>query len=145
MSIGLNVLEFLCVPLYTEFLSDLSEKFQVASVYNTNVEFQIWCFCCNLFLSYADNRLPDTHTHTHRPFAKNVIFGFRSPQNVKIHQNVHFENLTQTILSLLIGKRKQKTTLKSFNFFYENFSRYFITNLKLKAENSVQLVPKRAM
>ena len=35
-------------------------KFQVASIYDTNVECQIWCFCYNLFLSYTDNR----HTHT---------------------------------------------------------------------------------
>ena len=58
--IGLNVLEFFCVQLYTEFLSDLHEKFQVASVYDTNVEYQIWCFCCNLFPSYADKRHTDT-------------------------------------------------------------------------------------
>ena len=38
---GRNVLEFFCVPLYAEFLSDLYEKFQVASVYDTNVEYQI--------------------------------------------------------------------------------------------------------
>ena len=40
-SIGLNVLEFFCVTLYTESLSNLYEKFQVASVYDTNVEYQI--------------------------------------------------------------------------------------------------------
>ena len=40
-SIRLSVLEFFCVPLYTEFLSDLYEKFQVASVYDTNVKYQI--------------------------------------------------------------------------------------------------------
>ena len=39
-SFGLNLLEFFCVPLYTEFLSDLHEKFQVASVYDINVEYQ---------------------------------------------------------------------------------------------------------
>ena len=33
-SIGRNVLEFFCVP-------DLQEKFQVASIYDTNVEYQI--------------------------------------------------------------------------------------------------------
>ena len=64
-TIGLNVLWFFCVPLFTEFLSDVYEKFQVASNYDTNVEFQIWRFHCNLFLSYADNRHRDTHTHTH--------------------------------------------------------------------------------
>ena len=41
MFIDRNVLEFFCVPLYTEFLSDLHKKFQVASVHDTNVECQI--------------------------------------------------------------------------------------------------------
>ena len=44
-SIGLNVLEFSCVLLYPEFLSDHYRKFQVATVYDTNVEYQIFCFC----------------------------------------------------------------------------------------------------
>ena len=61
---GRNVLEFFCVPLYTNFLSDHHEKFQVASTYNANVKCQIWSFCCRLFLSYADNRHAHTHTHT---------------------------------------------------------------------------------
>ena len=69
------VLEFFCVPLYIEFLSDLykKKKSQVASTYDTNVECQIRRFCCNLFWSYAVN----SHTHTHKPKAKNLIFGFR--------------------------------------------------------------------
>ena len=37
-----NVLEFFYVPLYTEFLSGLYKKFQVASAYDTNIEYQIW-------------------------------------------------------------------------------------------------------
>ena len=40
-SIGCNALQFFCVPLYTEFLSDLYKKFQVASTYYTIVEYQI--------------------------------------------------------------------------------------------------------
>ena len=56
---SLNALEFFCMPRYTEFLSNLYEKFQETSVYDTNVEYQNWCFCCYLFLSYAD----DTHTY----------------------------------------------------------------------------------
>ena len=41
-SIGRNVLEFFCAYLYTQFLSDLyKKKFQVASTYDTNVEYQI--------------------------------------------------------------------------------------------------------
>ena len=62
-SIGLNVLEFFSVPLFTEFLSDLYEKFQVASAYDANVEYKICCFCFLLFLSYADNR----HMHIDQP------------------------------------------------------------------------------
>ena len=41
LSISLNVLEFFCVPLYTEFFSDLHEKFQISSVYDTDVEHEI--------------------------------------------------------------------------------------------------------
>ena len=38
---GHNVLEYFCVPLFTEFLSNQYEKFQVVSIYDTNVEYQI--------------------------------------------------------------------------------------------------------
>ena len=66
-----------------------------------------------MFLNYANNR------HTHRQTAKNVIFGFRGPQNVEIHQNLLFENDPNTIFSPntlifsfskynIIGKTKQK-------------------------------------
>ena len=40
LSIGLNVLEFLCVSLYTEFLSDFNEMFQVESTCDKNEEYQ---------------------------------------------------------------------------------------------------------
>ena len=36
-SAGLNALKFFCLPLYTEFLSDLYKKFQVAFTHNKNV------------------------------------------------------------------------------------------------------------
>ena len=39
--VGLNALEILCVPLYTDFFSDLYKKFQVAFVYDKDVEYQI--------------------------------------------------------------------------------------------------------
>ena len=41
------------MPLYTGYLSDLHKKFQVASTYDKNAEFQIWSFCHNLFFSFA--------------------------------------------------------------------------------------------
>ena len=47
------------MPLYTQFLPDHYKKFQVSSVYDTNVQYRIWCFCCNLFLNYPDNRHTD--------------------------------------------------------------------------------------
>ena len=53
------VLELFSDPLYIEYLSLLYRKFQVASTYDTNVECQILRFCCNSFLSYADNRHTD--------------------------------------------------------------------------------------
>ena len=47
-SSGYNVLEFFCVP---DYLSDLRKKFQVASTYDTKIEYHIWNFCDNLFLN----------------------------------------------------------------------------------------------
>ena len=58
-SLVLNVLEVFC-SLYSQFFSDLYKKLQEAFVYITNVEYQIWCSCCNLFLSYVDKRHTDT-------------------------------------------------------------------------------------
>ena len=43
-STGHNVLYFFCAPLYVEYLSDLHKKFQVASSYGTNVEYQMLSF-----------------------------------------------------------------------------------------------------
>ena len=40
-SIGHNVLEFFCVPMHIEFSTDLYKRFQVASVHDTIVEYQI--------------------------------------------------------------------------------------------------------
>ena len=70
---GRNVLELFCVFLYTDYLSNLHEKFQVASTYNTNVESHISSFSCNFVLDYIG------HKHTQRPTAKNAIFGFKKP------------------------------------------------------------------
>ena len=59
-SISRNVLEFFCVPLYKEFLSDLCTKFQVASIYDKNIQWKIrrfWCNFCNRH----------THIHTDQP------------------------------------------------------------------------------
>ena len=37
--VGRNVLEFFCVPMYTDYLSDLLKKFHLASTCNKNVEY----------------------------------------------------------------------------------------------------------
>ena len=55
-------------------MSSLHKKFQVASTYDTNVECQIWRFCYNLFLSYADNRHTFTHTHIHTDQSLKMCF-----------------------------------------------------------------------
>ena len=39
--IGLNLLEYFCVSLCTEFSSDFLKKFRVTSIYDTNVKYQI--------------------------------------------------------------------------------------------------------
>ena len=67
-------LNFFVYP-YTDYQSDFYEKSQVVSTYDTNAEYQIRSFCYNLDCSYTDNRPTD------RLIAKNVIFGFRGPQN----------------------------------------------------------------
>ena len=41
LSIGHNVLEFFYVSLYAEFFSQTHKKFQVTSMYDKNVEYQI--------------------------------------------------------------------------------------------------------
>ena len=46
-SIGSNILKFLCVPLYTYFLSVLHKEFRVAPIYDTSIGYQICCFCYN--------------------------------------------------------------------------------------------------
>ena len=71
-SVGRNELDFFCASLYTKFLSDLHEKFQVASTYVINIKYQIWCSCCNFPMSHVDKK----HWYRHRLIAKNVIFGF---------------------------------------------------------------------
>ena len=59
--IGLYVLEFFCVALYTVYLFNHNKMFQVASTYNTNVVYQIWNFSFILFLSYAVNSFTNRH------------------------------------------------------------------------------------
>ena len=49
------VLEFFCMFLYTDYLSNLHKKFRIAFTYDTNVNYQIWNLCYYLFWSYADN------------------------------------------------------------------------------------------
>ena len=72
-------------------------------------------------MSYADNRHThmQTDTHTHRPNTENVIFEFKGPQNMLIHQNLRFENLIQKIyflyLSSLLKVRESKNALKHKN------------------------------
>ena len=48
---------------------------------------------------------PDTQTH--RPFVKNVFFGFKGPPKHVNSSKSPLQNIDRkTILSLLIGKRK---------------------------------------
>ena len=95
-SIDCNVLKFFCMPLNKHYLLDLHKKFEIAS---TAYECRIpnLEFLEKSFLNYAKNR------HTHRPTAKKVIFDHRRPQNMSIHQNLHFENLTQNKSSTTHG------------------------------------------
>ena len=73
---GCNALEFFCVPLYTNYLSNIHKKFQVTATHDINVEYHIWSF------HYFFLIMMIRHVHTHKPTAKDVFFGFMEPQNV---------------------------------------------------------------
>ena len=118
-SMGLNVLEFFCVSLYTEFLSDLYIKFQVASIHDTNVEYQIWCFCCILFLSYANNRHTETrtethiHTHIHIDHLLKMCFSYSG--DLKTCNSIKISALKQQQYFLYLLVRECKKTLLAMN------------------------------
>ena len=71
-----------CVPLYTEFFSNLHKKFQVTSTYDSNVEYQVWRFSCSSFLRCVGN------IHTDQSLKMSF-------SNSRYRKNMHFENLTQ--------------------------------------------------
>ena len=52
-------------------------------------------------------------TDTHRSNTKNVVFGFKGSQNVEIHQNLFFENLTQKQYFLYLWVRESKKGCRS--------------------------------
>ena len=67
-STGHNLLKFFCMLLYRDYLYAQHKKLQEASTYYTNVEYQNWNFCCNLFLTYANYKHTRRHlTHTDKP------------------------------------------------------------------------------
>ena len=75
--------ELFCVTLHTGYSHDLQKKFQIASTYNANVEYQMWIFCYFFLLArYSD--YADTHTQRERDRsnAKNGIFGLGGLQNM---------------------------------------------------------------
>ena len=85
--------------LYTDYLSGLYKKFKVVSTYDTDVAYQAWSFCRNLFLSYAEN--------IYRPTAENLIFEFRGSQNVKASKSPFQKFNPKAILSVPhMGNRK---------------------------------------
>ena len=83
-SIGRTLLEFFCVPLYTDYFSNLSKAFQVAFTQATNVEYQIWSFCYNLLSSYIYQFIYLSIYLTHTYTGKNAIFAFRELKNMLI-------------------------------------------------------------
>ena len=62
---GWNVLEVFCVPLYTDYMSDLHKKLKVLFTCGKNVEYEILSGCCILFLCYSNTSHADSHRHTH--------------------------------------------------------------------------------
>ena len=86
-----NVSSSICI-WYKRKIQNLMFLLYVDNVEYYNVEYQIWRFCCNLFLSYADKRHADIHTHRHtgtqihRPNAKNVFSKRVSPSKYPLRK-----------------------------------------------------------
>ena len=108
-SISRITLVLFCVPLYTNYFSDLHKQFRVASIYNTNVEYQIWGFCCTLFLSYTDNRRTNTHINT----CQTLKMGFSDSRDIIKCKSIKtsiskicFKNNTLSIITWLRESNK---------------------------------------
>ena len=90
-------------------MSNIHEKFHVASKCKKNLKYQIESFCYNLFLSYADNRCTDKQIHIHIPrlIAESVIFLIQgTSKRACLSQSLDQKFHTTTIHSLLyMGKR----------------------------------------
>ena len=83
--------------LFVQFSKNASSRiFFMRQKWNTK-----WSFWYSLFLTYADE------IHIHRSTTKNIFFGFRGPQNVGIHVNLHFENWNQKHFLKYVWARKR--------------------------------------
>ena len=56
IALDCNVLELFYPSLYTDYFSNLYQKFQVAFTYVTNIKCHICSCCYNKFLRYADKQ-----------------------------------------------------------------------------------------
>ena len=105
------------------------------SKFNQILSFKFFCY---FEYCYSMETVDQVQPCTHRSNAKNVIFGFRRPQNVQIYQNLHFGNLTskQHFLYYIRVKEIKKCSLKNLleivitnfsgiNNYVKNFSSMF--------------------
>ena len=79
LSIDCIEFEFFWVTLHMNYHVDFRKKFQVASLHDVGLWYQIRISCYYLFLSYASNT--HTHTHTHRDHS--VEMRFSDSGNIK--------------------------------------------------------------
>ena len=80
-----------------------------------NTEFEVFEVICFLVMLITDTQV---YTNTHRPTAENITFEFKGFPTIKIHQNHHFENLTQKqcILNLIwVRESKKRCTKKDLS------------------------------
>ena len=83
------------------------KKVQVATVRNTNTEYQIWSFSYNFFWAVL---ITNTHIYTHKPIAKNAIFGFRKTSKQINLKKLQFRKFGPKTIHHLpcVGKRMQE-------------------------------------
>ena len=86
------VLEFFWTSLYTNHLSYLHKNFQVSSLNDVYLGYQIWISCYYLFLSCDGYRL----THRHKINCEKRDFLIQGTLKHVILSKTYFKNLNQT-------------------------------------------------
>ena len=127
------------MSLYTDYKTDVHKKFQIAFPYDFYlVQYFVLSATVRFRVMLMADSLSLSHTHAHRPSAKNVIMKFREPENVQFHQKPNIEKLTpKTILSLSYKDKKkggEERGYKKFSFVKNSLDTLSLFKVKFKRE-----------